>query len=237
MHNYTSPLPKYAHVSCRLSVDPHSATRPDLIFPGCSIALSASESRLLSGVRRTIPLSGSSSPKVRLPRPVIYWQVSLPELTAVSLALTLSPHPGINGFWRQASIEDWPACPAPSSYAPSAPVVRLGQPVSLDSLVSSDAAADFADANPHLSPAEVKEALEKAAFRPVNPNAKHIHLERPAPLALLLSLFGVPTPLISLLPRSWLELKNKWIGELPDQQEREGKVPGCAFHWAKEMHG
>ena len=70
-----------------------------------------------------------------------------------------------------------------------------------------------------------------------NGNGKHIQLDQPAPLLLLLSLFGVPTPVISLMPRSWLEVKKTWIGEMPDQQEKEGKVPGCAFHWAKEMHG
>ncbi|KAL7414985.1 phospholipase C/P1 nuclease domain-containing protein, partial [Mrakia frigida] len=35
----------------------------------------------------------------------------------------------------------------------------------------------------------------------------------------------------------WLEVPKNWVGEFPDEQEREGKVPGCAWKWATEMHG
>lgn len=152
-------------------------------------------------------------------------------MSSLTLGLLFS---GINGFWSDAATTEWNACPLPSSYvAPTPKLGGLRKPVSLGSLLASDAAAEFAEAHPELSQEEL-EALQKPAR--VNENARHIQLERPAPLPLLLSLFGVPTPIISLLPRSWLEVKKTWIGEMPDQQEREGKVPGCAFHWAKQMH-
>lgn len=80
------------------------------------------------------------------------------------------------------------------------------------------------------TPAELQEKKMRAG-------AVHLKLNRPAMLPMLLSLLGMPTPVISLLPRRWLEVPKNWVGEFPDEQEREGKVPGCAWKWATEMHG
>lgn len=84
---------------------------------------------------------------------------------------------------------------------------------------------------------EEGEEVVEQPVRKLKEGAVNLQLNRPAMFPMLLSMLGVPTPVISLFPRTWLEVPKTWKNEFPDEQEREGKVPGCPWKWAEEMHG
>lgn len=68
-----------------------------------------------------------------------------------------------------------------------------------------------------------------------------IRPRKPPVVKAVLSMFGVPGAVVQWLPEWVLTIGvgregSPWIGAFPDEVERKGEVPGCAWAWGKESH-